>query len=156
MPRPRGIIETKPRKPRPRKLIEPGLASWKRLWTGGHYASKGLSLELFRELASQPCHYCGDAPRRTNAYGLTYNHYIGVQGRKNKMCTEGWWNEQWIYANGVDKVVPTNDYRDLSNLVPCCKTCNFMKGVLGQAEFLRQVEKISSYTNGRVSSSHSV
>ncbi len=143
MPRPRGIKETKPRKPRPRKLIEPGLSSWRRLWVGGHYREKGLPFDLYREIASQPCHYCGTEPRLTNAYGHTYEHH--VSGFKKKKCSYEWWNEQWIYANGVDKMTHQDDYLDLNNLVPCCTTCNFMKQRLGHDEFIAQCKKVAAF-----------
>lgn len=139
MPRPKGIKETKPR---PRKLIEPGRASWNRLWTGGHYKEKGLSLELFRQIASQPCHYCGEPPKRINCYGKTYEHHRTMY---KSPCSEAWWNDQWIYANGVDKMTHQEDYLDTSNLVPCCTVCNFMKQRLGHDEFIAQCKKIANH-----------
>lgn len=145
MPRPKGIKESKPRKPRPRKLTEPGLASWRRLWRGGHYAEKGLPFELYRELARQPCYYCGAEPRLINSYGVTYNHHLTMYSNPKKCCSFEWWNEQWIYANGVDKVIPKDDYTDVSNLVPCCTTCNFMKQRLGHDEFIAQCKKIANH-----------
>lgn len=137
--------ETKPRKPRKRKLIIPGEASWRRLWTGGHYKQKGLPLELFKEIASKPCHYCGSPPRYTNAYGRNYDCYLNGQAISSKPCTLEWWQDQWIYANGVDKMEHREDYSDLTNLVPCCTTCNFMKQRLGHDEFIAQCKKIAAF-----------
>jgi len=141
MPRPTGIRETKPRK---RKIIIPGEASWKRLWSNAGYRSRGLSLELFKELASRPCYYCGAPPRHMNAFGSVYDHDKHGNGVL-RTGTYEWWQEQWINANGVDKVVPTDNYKDLSNLVSCCRVCNFMKGVLGQDTFLDQIKRIYSH-----------
>lgn len=145
MPRPKGIKERQPRKPRPRKLIVPGEASWRRLWRGGHYAEKGLSLELFKQLGSQPCHYCGAAPRLTNSYGLTYDAHRTAYSNPKKACSYEWWNERWIYANGVDKMIAKDDYCDTSNLVACCHTCNFMKQRMGHDEFIAHCGRIAAW-----------
>lgn len=142
MPRPAGIKETKHRK---RKAIIPGEASWKRYWIGAHYKSKGLSLEKYKEIASQPCHYCGTPPKYTNAYGKTYDDYLRHH-TNSKPSSEGWWQDQWIYCNGVDKMTHQEDYTDLSNLVPCCSICNFMKQRLGHDEFIAQCQRITLHS----------
>lgn len=141
MSRPTGIKENKPRK---RKVIVPGRASWQRYWIGGHYKSKGLSFEMYQQIASQPCHYCGDAPRYCNAYGNTYDEYLNHH-TNSRPSSEGWWQDQWIYANGVDKMTHQEDYLDLSNLVPCCTTCNFMKRRMGHDAFIAQCQKIAKH-----------
>jgi hypothetical protein len=135
--RPKGIKETKPRK---RKDIIPGLAALKRLWTGGHYKDRGLSFDDFVSFSKQNCFYCGDEPRLTNPFGMTWEHYLDMN---HKPSSKGWWEDQFIYVNGVDKITPSDRYDDTSNLVPCCKTCNWLKGLLGQEDFIRQCNKIA-------------
>ncbi len=59
-------------------------------------------------------------------------HYCGYEPQENE------------YLNGLDRVDPSKHYCD-SNTVPCCFTCNTMKGVLSIDVFLNQVRKIYEY-----------
>lgn len=113
---------------------------WRRLYNAYHYeANSGniLTLDIFKQIAAQNCHYCNVPAPRMNSYGNVYRKNIGV--------TKERWEEYFIYANGIDKIVPGKSYADLSNLVPCCKTCNFMKGKFSYIEFLASIERISNY-----------
>jgi hypothetical protein len=135
--RPKGIKETKPRK---RKTIVPGHAAFQRLWIGGHYKDRGLSFENFIYFSSLDCFYCGEPPKYNNPFGKTYEQYLLSN---KKPCSKEWFDQQFISYNGVDKMVPGNDYHDLYNLVPCCKTCNWMKQLLGMEIFILQCNKIA-------------
>lgn len=146
MGRPPGSKDKRPRKDRAYKLA-PGEASWNRLWRQNHYNEKGLSFLDFRRLASLPCHYCGALPKAINCYGMTYAKHL-VQFAASP-CHQRWWDLQWIYANGIDKKVPTNDYSDLSNLLPCCKPCNWMKGVMSYDDFINQNKAIYQHQNDK-------
>lgn len=44
---------------------------------------------------------------------------------------------------GIDRVNSNKNYT-LSNCVPCCKICNFMKGTLSKSIFISQIHKIAS------------
>ena len=80
-----------------------------------------LSLERFREMTQQLCHYCGKEPS-------------GVVARKGT-------NGEYIY-NGIDRQDNKVGYED-GNVVPCCKQCNMMKGTQTVEEFLEGVSRIS-------------
>ena len=46
--------------------------------------------------------------------------------------------------NGVDRVNSDGNY-SIENSVPCCKTCNYMKGPMKKREFIAQVHAIYEY-----------
>ena len=83
-----------------------------------------LTLEQYDDLIHKNCHYCGEEPRFINHLS------------KNKIALK-----EDFYANGIDRVDPSKNYT-LTNCVPCCKRCNFMKGTLGKEEFINQIFKI--------------
>lgn len=66
------------------------------------------------DLFRQPCFYCGDATKYENG---------------EPVC-------------GVDRVDNSLGYIT-SNMVPCCTTCNFMKGSFSLSEFLDHCVKIA-------------
>lgn len=72
-----------------------------------------LTSERFRELTSQPCHYCGKPP---------------VQVKSPGRC-----NGPYPY-NGVDLRDTTRGYVN-GNVVPCCKECNYAKRNLSEVDF---------------------
>ena len=124
-------------KPRNKKYI-PGVSARKRLFLLNHYKEKGMDFDLFLYLIEQDCLYCGEPPRRVNPYGSVY------KGRKTlQRITEKFWNDCWIFANGIDKIEPSDNYSDPYNLAPCCKTCNWMKQLLGKETFIMQCNKIA-------------
>jgi len=45
-------------------------------------------------------------------------------------------------SNGLDRVDNNKGYTT-ENIVPCCKTCNFMKGSLDYKSFIKQIKLIS-------------
>ncbi len=61
----------------------------------------GISLDEFKELTAQKCHYCQKPP--ANCYRKVF-----------------------VY-NGLDRKNNSAGY-SLSNVVPCCRDCNYMKG----------------------------
>lgn len=87
----------------------------------------GLDVDEFRNLTGSDCHYCGAPP---------------AQEMRNKPKTG-----LYVY-NGVDKIDPNGNYT-ISNCVPCCKKCNYMKGTLSVAEFLSHVSSIYCYGAGK-------
>lgn len=88
----------------------------------GHAAEKGVAfgidIQELAELCSLNCHYCG----KEHSSSL-----INGRGRRN----------------GIDCKDHSKGYVS-GNMVPCCWTCNRMKGVLGYDEFLNQIKKIYS------------
>lgn len=86
-----------------------------------------LTPEQFSELIKQNCTYCNGAPR-------TYT----------KKSRKGKGRPLKITANGIDRIDSKIGYT-LSNVVPCCTTCNRMKMALPVSEFLEQCHKISTW-----------
>jgi hypothetical protein len=60
----------------------------------------------FRDMVTQPCHYCGDCCSSKNLNTVRYNGVFSYTGIYRKENNKGY--------------TP-------SNSIPCCKTCNFMK-----------------------------
>jgi hypothetical protein len=79
-----------------------------------------ISLDAFRSLTGQNCYYCARIPKQK----LNSPRYNG----------------DYIY-NGLDRVDNAKGY-EISNVVPCCKTCNSAKGSLSQDEFKAWVRDI--------------
>jgi hypothetical protein len=117
-----------------------GLAGFNRLYS--QYRVKAarrnysflLTPDEFKQLTQQSCIYCGKQPsmeERSRSY--KYNKAEGV-----KLNTT-----PYIY-NGIDRKDNSRGYI-LDNCVPCCKTCNFMKGQLSYAKFLEHIKRIAQY-----------
>ncbi len=84
-----------------------------------------ISLDDFKSIVFQDCFYCGEGPQ--------------ISLRKCRQNGK-------IPMNGIDRVDSSIGYV-LSNLVPCCKMCNFMKLKYSQVNFLSHIEKIYSRQN---------
>lgn len=111
---------------RERKLAHPGIAAYNSVLNGYKYSAKkrGLSFELtseeFREITSQPCHYCGIEPKQISK----------TRGR----------NGEYIY-NGIDRVNNSIGYV-ISNVVPCCKRCNTAKREIAYDDFVTWIDRL--------------
>lgn len=86
-----------------------------------------ISEELFFHLTSSNCFYCGSKP-----------YSLKKAGKGNKFST--------LY-NGIDRKDNNNGYED-SNVVPCCKKCNFAKGKSSYYEFISYLDRLVEYRNG--------
>lgn len=93
------------------------LRSYRRAARLRGYAWK-LSRSQFYLLLSMACFYCGCEPS---------SHYAEHPGFK---------------YNGVDRFINSRGYT-MTNCVPCCGTCNDMKGTIDGPEFLEQVRLIA-------------
>ena len=93
--------------------------------------SFNISLKEFSNLSQQPCVYCGDL--RMNV------------AKVKRVIGSG----SYEY-NGMDRIDNTKGY-SMSNVVPCCKTCNFAKSDKTHQEFLSWVKQVFNYTNGGLS-----
>lgn len=82
-----------------------------------------LTKKQFRFLTKSNCVYCDSEPSRL--YGPS-----DVNGKYR--------------YNGVDRQDNDKGYI-IENCVPCCRSCNFMKGTLSVSKFLTHVNKINSY-----------
>lgn len=79
-----------------------------------------LTKEEFYGITKEQCHYCGKAPR-----GL-------IKDR---------WKKYECRYSGVDRKSSRRGYT-VKNCVPCCSTCNYMKGKMSYRDFLAKVSKI--------------
>jgi hypothetical protein len=82
-----------------------------------------LSEAQFKSLIHEPCHYCGEPPKRLTPI---------VKGER-RITQEKF--------SGIDRVDSRDGY-SVSNCVPCCKDCNFAKRVLSQSDFIAHCEKV--------------
>jgi hypothetical protein len=91
-------------------------------------SNRNLSFELnediFRDLTSKECSYCGRSPNRIS---------------RNKGN-----NGEYIY-NGLDRVDNSRGY-EIDNVVPCCWDCNRMKGDMSREEFFVTIKRIYNYS----------
>lgn len=85
-----------------------------------------LSFDEFSEIISQPCFYCGEEPR------LMTPEQVDKRGDTHQPP---------IRYNGIDRLNPNGDYV-VSNCVPCCPICNYMKHTQQYDEFLNHVSQI--------------
>jgi len=90
-------------------------------------------------MVSLNCHYCDIAPKKYSAYHKTDGSF-----RKEKSLHADWAEQQWIFANGIDRVDNSKGYSD-TNCVPCCSECNHAKGTKSYGEFIKYLERITSY-----------
>lgn len=88
-----------------------------------HKEEISISLEDFKRLTSDNCHYCGSAPSIVMKSTSKHSAYV---------------------YNGLDRVDSKIGYR-LNNVVPCCEMCNRMKLDYGVDEFLSQINKIQDH-----------
>ena len=80
-----------------------------------------LTYEQFSELIRSPCHYCGGLPTKE------------VRTRRHA--------SKYIAVNGIDRRNNSIGYTP-DNCVPCCSSCNFLKGTLDEAEFKDKIQRI--------------
>ncbi len=88
-----------------------------------------LEFEISKPLAKMlfilPCNYCRQPPTS-----------IWPTGRSDM-------NGTFAYS-GLDRVDSSRGYIS-TNIVPCCKTCNYMKQSLSEMEFLAHIHRISAF-----------
>lgn len=136
--RPRG---SKNSKQRVWSYDKTGLQPYKRLFHANGYEKGKLDFDVFLVLVKQDCYYCGSPPRLINPYGSVYKE--NQNGKFSRLSYQRW-QDSWVLYNGIDKKEPKEDYLDVDNLLPCCKTCNFLKQRLGHDLFLEHVRKIAN------------
>ena len=89
-----------------------------------HAAEQGrsftLSFKSFYRIVKKPCHYCGSPP-------------------SNNAATKS--RSQRFAYNGIDRYRQDGGYTR-GNSLPCCRTCNFMKGPMDANGFINSVQAI--------------
>jgi len=81
-----------------------------------------ISEEQFANITLQNCSYCNSEPKEFK--------------KKDSFATRK--------MNGIDRVDSAIGY-ELTNCVPCCKVCNYMKQELSEKEFFNHLLKIKSF-----------
>lgn len=93
--------------------------------------TRGLEFSLnkveFKDIVTQDCHYCGENPTYTESKEI-----LACNGN--------------IKVNGIDRIDNSQGYT-ADNTLPCCSSCNFLKGTLGYEEFTNLCKKISKNLN---------
>lgn len=84
-----------------------------------------ITIEQFKELITQNCHFCDDEPVLLDA--KKYDAYNGS-----------------MYANGIDRLDSKKGY-NLNNIVPCCKFCNMAKLDMSKEQFLKNVKRVVEF-----------
>lgn len=79
-----------------------------------------LSEEEFKNIITQSCIYCGEAPNitKTSSY-----------------------RDKYEKITGIDRVDTAKGYFK-ENCVPCCKMCNIMKNKFSKEDFINKVKSI--------------
>lgn len=91
-----------------------------------------LSREMFLELTSADCHYCGSPPTLM----MNRAKYIGKG------------NGAYVY-NGIDRKDPLIGYAT-DNCVTACRPCNYAKGWLSYADFMAWLDRLVDFrTSGK-------
>lgn len=90
-----------------------------------------LSFEEFNEIISGKCYYCGEEP---------------CEADSEIIIKRGDTHQYPIRYNGIDRLNPKLGYF-IDNCVPCCKKCNYMKHILTEDEFYKQIIKIYNNKN---------
>jgi 5-methylcytosine-specific restriction endonuclease McrA len=81
-----------------------------------------ISDAQFKKIAGMPCFYCGTKPERIKKSP----HNTG----------------DFVY-NGLDRKDSTKGYT-ISNVVPCCRSCNLSKNDMTISEFAEWVRRVSA------------
>jgi hypothetical protein len=91
-----------------------------------------LSLEVFIEITSSPCHYCGEPPSN-----LHYSRHKRINAD----------NLPYI-SNGIDRVDNNLGYAD-GNCVPCCAVDNQMKTNRSASFFVEHCRKVLEHSKSK-------
>ena len=86
-----------------------------------------LTIDEVKHIVHQPCHYCGAI--ESDTFSNMNRGYL-------------------IRHNGMDRINSTGGY-EATNVVPCCKTCNFAKLTMTQSEFYDWIKRVSKHLKMR-------
>lgn len=102
--------------------FHPSETSARRIWLK-RYSDGELSFDDFFRISQMTCHYCGATPNSmTNA---------AMEDKKSSQFARD--NGNFVY-NGLDRINSSLPHT-LSNVVPCCKWCNYAKRERTTTEF---------------------
>jgi hypothetical protein len=116
------------------RRYEPRISSARCVWQW--YDDKECDFESFLKVSQLPCHYCGQPPYTTfNRANVDKKNYHPSDYQRE----EG----NFIY-NGLDRIDSSKTH-SLDNIVPCCWTCNRMKGNMLYHEFVNHVKLMNAH-----------
>lgn len=93
--------------------------------TLGKDVEKIISFEKFVYISKQDCFYCKDSG------SIELNDYFD-----GKL-----FSDTVVKINGIDRIKNDKGY-EAGNIIPCCTTCNLMRGTLSQSQFFIHMRKI--------------
>lgn len=91
-----------------------------------------INNEDFLRLTSSNCHYCGIEPKT-----------VKKMGRYKGMTEETFERAKYVY-NGLDRIDNNIGYI-ITNVVPCCKKCNYAKHTSSQTEWKEWIDRFVSF-----------
>jgi len=86
-----------------------------------HQLRFSITRNEMRQLVESPCHYCGRPPGQVILNRRGFGSFV---------------------YNGLDRMNSSEGYVS-SNVVPCCKTCNYAKRNMSVDEFLAWVKQVA-------------
>lgn len=111
----------------------PVISSARVVWAQA-YNDGDIDFDYFYTLSQRVCDYCGSPPIRE----------FNLATRRSKYTSELQRREGTFIYNGLDRIDSSKGHT-ISNVVPCCWTCNRMKGDMGYEEFKTHIKKIVAY-----------
>lgn len=92
-----------------------------------------LSFELFKEVSSKPCAYCGTSNSRI----IRDRRY----DKRSSTTKGGLMSDTTLKINGIDRIDSGIGYTK-ENCVPCCPTCNCAKNAMTQDDFKQWIRRV--------------
>ena len=97
--------------------------------------------------------YKRDAAKRNYIWNLTKDEFFNLTSQNCFYCNlppsnikvSSYGKGDFVYS-GIDRIDNSRGY-DTDNAVPCCKTCNRAKDIMGQGEFLEWVSRVHNHRN---------
>jgi hypothetical protein len=103
-----------------------------------------LSREKHAELIVMNCHYCNRPAPNWNVYASVY-----TKKKRTKLHPKTF-EDAWIKAHGLDRVDSNLGYIE-SNVVTCCKTCNYAKLDMSYQEYIDHCYSVSEFQRSKSS-----
>lgn len=94
--------------------------------------------------------------KRTNYRYTRYKNAAHLRGIEFNISPELFWkikNSKCFYCdnnppNGIDRLFSDKPY-EYTNIVPCCKRCNYAKGTVGFDKFIEWIRLVYKNTNSK-------
>lgn len=100
-----------------------------------------LTREQFREIINKNCYICNNEPILKNRFINKTTGLRRIQNNNNRKISDEWVKQNWVKANGIDRIDNNLGYT-VGNSVSCCEKCNKMKLDHNYNEFLNHIKQI--------------